>query len=368
MKKKLSVIDIFSGAGGFSTGFQRAGHAVQVANDNWRAAATAYRANYPEVNFVQGDIGDPVIQNHLVRAAKGVDVLVGGPPCVAYSLSGTRDPNHPAAKLFEQYIQVVRRTKPKTLVMENVPGILSMKLGGRLVPDIIVGALRRAGYQTVYDILDAADYGAPQHRRRVILIGSRVRAPTLPPPTHGPGRRYPYVTVRDAIGDLANLPEDQRWSHFFVNHTANFRAKIRATPVGTSVARRVKYSEAGLRVWPDKPAPTVKANNGSVFVHYQQDRLMSPRELARLQGIPDNFLWPATSTKGDVLIQIGNAVPVPLAEAIARLRLVGHALLTMGHPVVIRYRHGDELSPPVPEFEHQPDPMPFVDFGQSLAF
>ena len=140
----------------------------------------------------------------------------------------------------------------------------------------------------------------------------------FPEPTHAKfasksGDILPWVSVRDAIADLEDLPEDRDFWHVFVRSSPEYVKRIRQTPVGQSV--NDDYGEAAYRNPPDQPAITVKANNGGVLVHYSQDRLMSPRELARLQGFDDSFRF--LGTKGEVLVQIGNAVPVGLSRAVA---------------------------------------------------
>ena len=128
--EKRTVLDLFAGCGGLSKGFEMAGFEVAVANDVWEPAAATYRRNHPSTRFVLGDITDAGVRNDIYSAFEGkaCDVIVGGPPCQAYSMSGLRNPDDPRAHLFENYVDMVRRLKPKVFVMENVKGILTMEV------------------------------------------------------------------------------------------------------------------------------------------------------------------------------------------------------------------------------------------------
>lgn len=198
------------------------------------------------------------------------------------------------------------------------------------VTDKIVRRFKEIGYTVEFRTLNAADYGVPQKRERVIFIGTQNGIPIeFPKPTHRPGKPEkpdlrapalaPWITVRQAIDDLKDAPEDAAWSHVCSRHKKEFIRRIHATPIGGNVFRG--YSDAWYRSPPDEPSRTVKENHGGVFVHYEKDRVMTPRELARLQSFPDDFLF--ESSKSMVLKQIGNAVPPLLGKAI------GQALLKM---------------------------------------
>ena len=258
-------------------------------------------------------------------------------------MSGKRDPDDPRGHLFEDFLGMVRLLQPKIVVGENVVGIKSAihprepywDINAPWLKKVVPGSyesslldyavnetvgwkiickLGELGYYADCQILNAADYGVPQARRRVIFVGVRNDLPIaedFPAPTHGPGLA-PWGTVRETIGDLANRPEDLEWSHVFARHSPDHLERIRRTPIGASV--NPKYRDAWYRQPPDEPARTVKENHGGVFIHYAKDRAMTPRELARLQSFPDNYLF--CGSKGDVLKQIGNAVPPMLAKAV----------------------------------------------------
>ena len=308
-------------------------------------AAETYRRNHPDTHFVPGNIREKDVKERIVETFgdRECDILAAGLPCPAYSTAGKRDPDDPRGLLYEEYFEMVRMLDPKILMIENVVGIRSVvhprppywdtnaawlkevkpDTYEEAVLDYVVNEtvawkiLRRLGelgYNADYKTLIASDYGVPQARRRVIFIGVRNYLPLaddFPEPTHGPGL-IPYMTVRDAIGDLSDRDEDVEWSHMFTRHSPAYLDRIRKTPVGASV--NPNYRDAWFRQPPDEPAKTVKANNGGVFIHYAKDRTMSPRELARLQSFPDNYQF--SGCKGDILKQIGNAVPPLLAKAV----------------------------------------------------
>jgi DNA (cytosine-5)-methyltransferase 1 len=172
-----------------------------------------------------------------------------------------------------------------------------------------------------YKVLNAADYRVPQKRERVIFIGTRFGVPILfPDPTNSEmgqatlqgGKTSKWVTVREAIDDLKDWPEDPDFGHLLTQHGGEFLDKIGHTPVGNSVFG--DYSDSFYRNPPDEPSRTIKENHGGVLVHYEKNRVMTPRELARLQSFPDDFVF--KGTKSNILVQIGNAVPPKLGQAI----------------------------------------------------
>lgn len=127
MKKKLKVIDLFSGCGGLNEGFKKAGFETSVSNDVWEPAGKTFIKNNKKSRFVLGDITLKKIRDEIIKHGRGSDVLVGGPPCQAYSMAGARDVDDPRGKLFEDYVKIVKAIKPKYFVMENVKGLLSME-------------------------------------------------------------------------------------------------------------------------------------------------------------------------------------------------------------------------------------------------
>lgn len=381
---KLKALDLFAGCGGLSVGLEQAGIGVVAANEIWDEAAASHIANHPECRMVVGDVTVDAVKADILEAAKvGIDLLVGGPPCQAYSLSGRRDATDPRGKLFEDYVDIVAKLRPRLFMMENVKGLLSMmhdredlapkaqrelvelraaeaalptkytrdvedrealaegrKKASALrtamkeyqepVSTMIIRRFSRLGYSVDFRVLNAADYGVPQRRERVIFIGAQKgQQLKFPSATHSSNHGAdlfgkalePWRTVRQTIDDLKDAPESEALHHLYPSHSAKFLAKIRSTPIGKSVF--ASYSDAFFRCPPDEPSRTVKENHNGVFVHYDRDRVMTPRELARLQSFPDEFRF--VGKKSNVLKQIGNAVPVGLGAALGRaaLEMVG---------------------------------------------
>ena len=187
------------------------------------------------------------------------------------------------------------------------------------VTDIIKNTLSVLGYKVDMKLLNSADYGVPQKRERVIFIGVRNDIDTnitYPEPTHSKtgGDKLKWVSVRDAINDLKDNDDDNNFSQIYTKHSNDFIEKIKNTEIGKSV--NPKYTEAFFRCKPDEPSNTVKENHGGVFIHYEKHRVMTPRELARLQSFPDDFIFKGSKSK--ILVQLGNAVPCKLSHAIAK--------------------------------------------------
>lgn len=388
-QNKITVLDLFAGCGGLSNGFERGGPFLTIAaNEFWGPAADTYERNHPNTKMIRGDVTSPDTKSKIYDAFEKVDcdVIIGGPPCQAYSNAGFRDPDDPRGRLFRDYVEIVDKLKPKVFVMENVKGILSIKherddlsaaekveLGklrvlekekqellllrkksanksvlsifeeadaSRLVeltsliaahkkahPGLhenvtsqIIRSFEAIGYRAEFKLLNAANFGVPQKRERVIFIGVRSDLKiSFPEPTHtaqpdGITQLKPWKTVRDAIDDLKALPETPKWNHIMTKHSEEFKHKIASTPVGKGV---FGFSDAFHRNEPDSPSRTVKENHGGVLVHYQENRVMTPRELARLQSFPDDFIF--EGSKSQILVQIGNAVPPGLGEAVGRV-------------------------------------------------
>ena len=383
-----TVLDLFAGCGGLSNGFERGGNFRTIAaNEIWGPAADTYEHNHPHTEMIRGDVTQDEVKNRIYEsfADAKCDVIIGGPPCQAYSNAGFRDPNDPRGRLFRDYVEIVEKLQPKIFVMENVKGILSIKhqrdnlsnsevaqlnnlrafekekqdlLLQRKrsannsniykfakedqlridelvvlikehkktypalhenVTDQIIRSFEEIGYRAEFRLLNAADFGVPQRRERVIFIGVRTDLKIeFPKPTHSRDGENtenlpPWKTVRDAIDDLKSLDEKESWNHIFTKHGEEFLKKISNTPVGEGV---FGFSDAFHRNNPDSPSRTVKENHGGVLVHYDNDRVMTPRELARLQSFPDDFIF--SGTKSQILVQIGNAVPPGLGEAVGK--------------------------------------------------
>ncbi len=348
--KKYNIVDLFSGVGGLSYGFAAlAEFNIIAANEIEKDISVAYQLNHPNVVMMNCDICD-LTEEYLgeVLGNVCVDIVVGGPPCQSYSTLGKRTMDH-RANLFMQYKRVLQILRPKAFVFENVVGILSMDKG-RLFQRI-QEEFRLLGYDLVYRVLDAADYGVPQHRERVILVGFQGTNPFVYPiPTHGRGR-LPYLTLRDAIGDLPVLksgqtkdcyikPADNEFLKFVRADKAEKVTEHQAPQNGVhlitimeslqdgqskddlpeEIRPKSGYKNTYAKLWWEKPSTTITRNfacpSSSRCIHPRDSRAMSIREGARLQSFPDNYQFYGSSQMKR--LEIGNAVPPILSMAIAK--------------------------------------------------
>ncbi|PIP73041.1 MAG: DNA (cytosine-5-)-methyltransferase, partial [Candidatus Lloydbacteria bacterium CG22_combo_CG10-13_8_21_14_all_47_15] len=218
---KLKVIDLFSGVGGLSYGFAHDNNFEIVAtNEILPNMAKAYSLNHPAVKIYVEDIKDfnaQKIENDLGIKASEIDIIVGGPPCQAYSTVGKRLIDDPRGKLFQEYYRVLKEFNPKLFLFENVKGLLSMQCGELLKTIILL--FESLGYNVQYKLLNAADYGAPQIRERVVIIGSKLQTNfQYPEPTHYNPEEMPslfnkklkpYLTLEEAISDLPFIKSNE---------------------------------------------------------------------------------------------------------------------------------------------------------------
>ncbi len=395
----MRIVDLFSGAGGLTFGFYyrlengqfvRTDNEFIFANEYDVHAARAFQANYHDVNMINRKIQD-LTEDEITDliGEEEVDIIIGGPPCQSFSTVGRRRFDD-KARLYTEYIRMLKIIRPRMFLFENVKGMLSMreqvpafdengapildeKGEQQTVPgDFIMNIIREnfadldegLGYQLVGDeVLDAVNYGVPQHRERVFLVG--VRNDILehvdwhyPEPTHG-NEGNPHVTISEAISDLPKIEEgghadaymnapsndyqmlmrgDNRelTQHFCGNHNEKMRRVIAAVPQGEGrhyinhlvdigelpeFCRLTSgYANTYGRLVEDKPCTTITNNmctpSALRCIHYEQNRELTPREGARIQSFPDWYVF--DGQKGHVTTQIGNAVPPLLAMAMAR--------------------------------------------------
>lgn len=307
----LFFADLFSGAGGFSVGVTQAGFkkvfSVEIDND----ASNTIRHNFPESIHFETPI-ENLTEEELDASLKGkhVDVMFGGPPCQGFSVAGLRNPNDPRNALFKEYIRIVKHVQPDFVVLENVPGILTME-GGKVYREII-RQFGEAGYPNMTArILEAATFGVPQLRTRAIFIGNRLGVPNpYPQVIH---TRDDYNTIESAIEDLKHLPRFAVPNHEWTEHSDKIEKRIAQIPPGGSLYET--FRDAYKRQYRGVPSMAVKENHGGCHVHYELNRVLSAREMARLQTFPDDFFF--TGTFKRAYWQIGNAVPCLMAKHIA---------------------------------------------------
>lgn len=340
----IRTIDLFAGAGGLTLGFELAdaGFLPVFAVEADGAAARTFKQHFG-CEVWDGPIEDVV-------AYPDADVIVGGPPCQGFSPLGRDRDDVSRARLnglWEHYLRAVRQVRPRAFVIENVPEFQRSAQFAELLRLLESDPVLR-GYAYAYGVLNAADYGVPQRRRRGILIAvaGRRDVPWPPPPTHGPDapNARPYVTVRDAIADLpfeptaADIhvrPDGRQDLHFRRNPRPESVARYRAIPEGGNrfdlararpdllprcwATKPTGTTDVMGRLWWDRPALTIRTEffkpEKGRYLHPEAHRPITHREAARLQSFPDDFEF--VGTKTEVARQIGNAVPPLLAKAIA---------------------------------------------------
>ena len=351
--KQYNIFDLFAGVGGLSFGFSQISQfKVIAANEIEKDIAIAYKLNYPDVKMLNCDINN-LTKDILDEALSNqkIDIVVGGPPCQSYSTLGKRQIDD-RANLFMQYKRVLHILQPKAFVFENVVGILSMDKG-KLFKQI-QAEFETLGYTLKYRVLDAVNYGVPQHRERVILVGFKDNNNfTYPEPTHGEGLK-PYVTLKDAIGDLPILKSGEKKTNYASAATNEFLKFVRknctdvveehsAPKNGEHLVRIMKalkdgqskddlpedirpksgYGNTYAKLWWEKPSTTITRNfacpSSSRCIHPRDSRAMSIREGARLQSFPDDYKF--YGADGMKRLEIGNAVPPLLSMAIAKQML-----------------------------------------------
>lgn len=300
----MKIVSLFSGAGGLDLGFKMAGHEVVWANDLYSDAVDTYRLN----------MGDHIVYKNIFEVAPDevpdCDIVMGGFPCQGFSVANTkRNVEDERNQLYRELIRIIAAKNPKFFVAENVRGIMSIGKGEVL--KMILNDFEQLGYKVKAKLLNAADYGAPQLRQRVFIIGVRNDIDfdySYPAATHnqaGTNGLKKWLGVGDALADLPDpdQPNDIA-NHDYSKYKLRFNGYIGHRTID-----------------PDKPAPTVTARGddkgGVVVLHHPSNtRRMSCRELATVQGFPTDYVF--SGTRSSVYRQIGNAVPPPLAYAIAK--------------------------------------------------
>ncbi len=317
-----TFIDLFCGAGGITQGLVQAGFKPLASAEINPIASETHRNNFPECNHFCGDIAQLNPQNWLKEIdSPEIHLVVGWSPCQGFSVAGKRDPEDPRNRLFYQFVRVVSEIRPWYVVMENVPGILTIQNGD--VKAAIIEAFESIGYPHIsVAILESAAYGVPQIRPRAIFIANRL----------GMSNPYPqaqllpeeYKPIESAIADLPAYTRIPEINHEWTKHSAEYMERIAKVPPGGSLYE--KYVDAFKRQYPGKPSMTVKENHGGTHIHPYLNRVISAREMARLQTFPDSFIFSGSMKKA--MWQIGNAVPPRLAECI------GYALIPYLNEIV----------------------------------
>lgn len=400
-KRLINVVDLFSGAGGLTFGFQfkidnnefirNRSFKILFANEIDKAASMTFQKNFPDINMINKDI-KKIDYNEIksIIGDKQVDIIIGGPPCQSFSTIGKRIYDD-KAKMYIEYLRILKIIKPKMFIFENVRGILSMREvfykrdnQGKLIYEEMKKASGRTykkpiidhfgekildkiikefnniepnfGYQIKYKVLNAADFGVPQNRERVFIVGVRNDLNYI---WDFPKENLECkITIKQAIGDLPSLmpgevasdyeclPQnnyqalmrkncDKLTLHYSSNYGTKIRTIIEHVPQGKGKQYFNSLVQNGLmdskyvitsgyantysRLMENEPCTTITNNFGTPSslrcIHYSDNRALSPREAARIQSFPDWFVF--LGNKGEISTQIGNAVPPLLSIAIA---------------------------------------------------
>lgn len=354
--KKIPVISLFSGAMGLDLGLEKEGFEVVVAVECDSQAVATIKRNRPDLKVFDRKIESVTTQEILDAAglkAGGDFIVSGGPSCQAFSTAGQRRSlGDPRGGLFHHFIRIVQESRPRFFVMENVKGMLSAAIKHRplnkrgpghpaLTPDeelgsafrVVVEELKKLDYYVVFDLLNAADYGVPQSRERILLIGSRDgRSVSMPAPTHAEVPSVgvkPWVTVRSTIGHLKDpdpvgfglrereekylklIPAGGNWK--------NLPESIQHEALGGAYRSWGGRSGFFRRLAWDRPSPaltTVPNCRATMLCHPTAMRVLSVKEYALIQQFPAT--WKFEGTVASQYRQIGNAVPVGLGAALGR--------------------------------------------------
>jgi len=295
-------------------GFELAGF-KQVAGLDWfKEAGLTYRHNFKHP-LIEGDITDSKTKNEFVETikkqlkGKQLTVLSGGFPCQGFSMSGNRIVEDPRNSLYKDMLDIINHLQPKFIVAENVKGLRSMLKGK--VEDKIKNDIKNLGYEVNVTVLNSADYYVPQKRERVIFIANRIgKINYHPSPLLEEGS---YVTTKEAIEDLITVNDNKEINHVRTKHKDEMKRRLAAVAEGKSLYDN--YSDSWKKCPWDEASCTIKENHGGVNIHPIEPRVITVREMARLQSFTDDFIF--MGSKAKQMVQIGNAVPPLMAKAIA---------------------------------------------------
>lgn len=370
----MKIVDLFSGAGGLTFGFyynlingqfvRNENCNIIFANEYDKSAAEAFRINFPDIYMINKNIKDLTEQEILeIIGEDDVDIIIGGPPCQSYSTIGKRKYDD-KAKLYNEYYRMLSIIKPRMFLFENVKGMLSMKdESGKLIINDIENKFatidKNLGYSIQYRVLDAVNFGVPQYRERVFIIGIRndLNLQWIFPENEN---NFPNRTLIEAISDLPPVLPGENIHEYRENNILNeYQCLMRgdnryltchfSTLYGDKIQTVINnviqgegkdyinrlvdegklnekyrltsgYKNTYGRLYPNQPCTTITKNmstpSGLRCIHYEQNRALTPREGARIQSFPDWFQF--YGNQFDVKTQIGNAVPPLLAMSLAK--------------------------------------------------
>ena len=322
--RELRCVDLFCGAGGLTLGLREAGWKTEVALDYDASACATYQLNFQDTTVINGDV-----RGVDWTALRGkIDLVAGGPPCQPFSVAGDQKADKDHRDMLPEFARAVREIRPRAFLMENVAGLASKRHLGYL--EASLADLRAEGFEIDYKVLNAAEFGVPQGRMRVIVIGVRKGRPSYPHATHGPGRSKPFVTAAEA---LDGVPPDEP-NRAIVTYAKN--PVLRPSPFAGMLV-----NGGGRPINLGEPSQTIPASAGGnrthivdrkgVLLEYHERlvaggrprsgkvkdvRRLTVRESARLQSFPDDYTF--SGERSAQYRQVGNAVPPLLAAAVGR--------------------------------------------------
>ena len=323
MKKKFNVVDIFCGASGLSTGFSKEEFNVLLGVDFFDSALKTFEKNHSNSQTLNKDI-QKVTGKEIKKIIgnKKIDIIIGGPPCQGFSMAGKRQPNDPRNSLFMEYVRLVGELNPEIFIMENVRGLLSMKNEkGELVKDIILNEFKKIKkYKIELHRVNTANYGIPQKRNRIFIIGFKKKYNfKFPKETHnqkGENGLKKWVGLKGILQKREKVDKKYFYSQKLIDGFLR-REKM-------NKKRKVGFGWQFLN--PDEPSCTISAryykDGAEALVKYDDSfkegsiRRLTPKECASIQSFPKSFKFEGSDN--EIYQQIGNAVPPKMAQAIAK--------------------------------------------------
>lgn len=297
-----NVLSLFSGAGGAVEGFKQSGHNIVAAVDRNDDAVATLKTNHSDVQVIEEDLSVCSPTDFTDRydiQPSDVDIVVGGPPCQGFSLSGKRDPDDERNELVTDFLDYVSHFQPNSFVMENVTGILSMEDGAAV--DYVYERGGSLGYDVSHETLSAADFAVPQDRDRVFFVGTRETY------------NWPSPERRVTVGETFTFVDECHPNHTAPRHQQKTIDRIAGTDQGERLYESFKQNQ---RLDASGLAPTVIAGGGGwKYAHPMEDRALTIHERALLQGFPVEYVF--EGGVGEMRRQTGNATPPPLAAAVA---------------------------------------------------
>ena len=336
----LSVSDFFCGCGGLSQGFKEAGFSIKTGIDFNKSFLETYAHNFPGTKVLNLDLGN----NEFLKQISYTDIIIGGPPCQGFSLTGPRNIDDPRNQLYLSMFKTLTEIKPKAFLIENVRGLMTMWDGQ--VFKAIIKKFESAGYNVSFQLINSADYGIPQVRHRVFIVGIKKELQKVYEFPKKEFKKDDYISCEEAIGNVPNLEKQLKltdisynvkpitayqkyvmdsnklYNHIATAHKDFVKKVISLVPEGGNhkdlpkgIGESRKFNEAWTRYHSKKPSKTIDTGHRNHF-HYKWNRVPTIRENARLQSFKDSFRFLGTRTSQNA--QVGNAVPPLLAYKIAK--------------------------------------------------